>query len=641
MEGSDTGTYTRDDCLPRGHVVAGRYEIDHPLGTGGMGSVYLAEDQVLGGELVAIKILHSEFAFDERHTQRFLREVQLMRRVNHENVVRTFDVGADGSLVYFTMEYIAGRSLDDMIYDQPFPRSQIPRLIIQVCEGLEAVHGKNIIHRDLKPGNLMVLSSGTVKITDFGVARPEVSELTAHNEIVGSASYMAPEIWLGRAITGSVDLYSLGIILYELTTGELPFDAESPGALMRLHLERPPTPPLERNSSIAPWLNRLILSLLEKSPKDRPGSAREVINIVKKHFTSKSKEDELLGEDFTDTSKSFIAKLELLTKLATDEKEDAPLPHVDGSKKTESILATSFFQSIVRQVLPTEHFLRSAMPLTTKLLGKFVVTLLGCSIPLLILGMGLRTFVHPAPEVLNQVAYLTSGVPRAESLHYLDVLISYCIPNGALLLLLLLVPATLIGSMANGTREIFRALYSAGAFFTVATTILFALAIFPAFSTGGINAHSLLAALLATGTQLTELALLAPFTTVFETTVQGNTLFLFPLEMVGFTHRAPVTLLAISYVLFLTYLARRALQARVYYRGGPLFILPLGLLMLLLVESSLFNGTRDAHGVFSLPLHQDPTLTLQTWLPSLINWLFVYTTIGGLIVYRYCRKGDT
>ena len=157
-----------DESLPPGFVVDGRYRIEKRLGKGGMGSVYLAADAVLGDELLAIKILHPDFIHDKELMQRFLREVQLMRRVSHKNVVRTFDVGSDDKLVYFTMEYVPGVPLDKVIHLGSLPLSKIDSFIIQVAEALEAIHQAGIVHRDMKPANILLLEDDTIRITDFG-----------------------------------------------------------------------------------------------------------------------------------------------------------------------------------------------------------------------------------------------------------------------------------------------------------------------------------------------------------------------------------------------------------------------------------------------------------------------------------------
>jgi len=308
--------------LPRGFLVAKRYTIERSLGTGGMGAVYLARDSYLDEELIAMKVLHAELVVDEKQTQRFLREVQLMKRVEHKNVVRTYDVGSDGEVVFFTMEYVPGRPLESFIDGQTFPMSELPKLITQVCSGLEAIHKAGIIHRDLKPANIIVSDDYSVKITDFGVARPEYSELTAHNEIIGSALYISPEVWLGTKLTPSVDLYSFGVLLYELTTGVLPFDGDSPAALMRMHLEYKPQPPKNLNPDIPPWLSKLILHLLEKSSDDRPRDAREVIDYVSLQTTPHGRSSSV-SEDYLDVLEGEAQKA-APKKISATVSYDAP-----------------------------------------------------------------------------------------------------------------------------------------------------------------------------------------------------------------------------------------------------------------------------------------------------------------------------
>lgn len=267
-----------------GETISGRYVIEKCLGAGGMGAVYLAQDNVLEGNRVALKVLHSELTRDNDLAKRFLREVQLMHKVNHPNVVRTYDVGREEDLIYFTMEYLPGASLDRLINkDTTLPLETIVNVAEQVCLALQAIHSAEIIHRDLKPANILVLEGNIVKLTDFGVARPKGSNLTQHNEIIGSVEYMAPEVWLGKGMTPALDFYSLGIILYQLATGSVPFASEEPASLMWMHVKKPPTPPKELRSDIPNWLNNLILKLLAKAPTERPQSGNEIITYFNNH----------------------------------------------------------------------------------------------------------------------------------------------------------------------------------------------------------------------------------------------------------------------------------------------------------------------------------------------------------------------
>ncbi len=273
-----------EEILETGRVVAKRYTIERLLGSGGMGSVYVATDKILGGQQIALKVLHGELVRDESLVRRFLREVELMHKVNHENVVRTFDVGIDGSIVFFTMEFVVGTPLDSLIDSHPPNHPMDPKLIANIgrlmARGLTAIHAADILHRDLKPQNVLILENGSPKITDFGVARTSDSKLTQHREILGSIHYMAPEIWLGQPLTASVDLYALGVILFEMTTGQLPFDGEEPARLMWMHAKQPPKQPRAIRPDTPNWLNQVIVSLLQKSPEGRPKSAHELASFL-------------------------------------------------------------------------------------------------------------------------------------------------------------------------------------------------------------------------------------------------------------------------------------------------------------------------------------------------------------------------
>ncbi len=271
------------ESLESGFVLSDRYIVKRLLGRGGMGSVYLAQDTVLNSSDIALKVLHPEISENESHSKRFLREVELMRKINNPSVVRTYDVGIDKGLLYYAMEYVEGLPLEDLAKDKPISYHDLSEIIIKICEGLEAIHKEEVIHRDLKPANIMILEGNKVKITDFGVARNKNSDLTRSDEIIGSVVYIAPEIWLGQKITSSCDLYSLGVILYELLVGEPPFKDEEPATMMWYHIKQVPTPPKSIRESIPNWLNQLTLKLLSKKTESRPSSAREVIEFVERN----------------------------------------------------------------------------------------------------------------------------------------------------------------------------------------------------------------------------------------------------------------------------------------------------------------------------------------------------------------------
>jgi len=261
-------------------LFADRYQLQRLVGKGGMGEVYLAKDTILGGEEVALKVLKDDFQSDERHIQRFIREVQLTRKVNHPNVIRTFDVGIWKNRLFLTMEYLEADPISDLIKTAPLDFEEACHLLIQICRGLDAIHKQDVIHRDLKLGNLLVTSSGDLKIADFGVARPFQSELTLHSEIVGSSHYMAPEVWAGSETSTACDIYALGVVAYELLTGCFPFDGNNPAELMWKHTQEKPVSPLELGIDIPEWLAELVLVLLEKDPQKRPCAALEIASYI-------------------------------------------------------------------------------------------------------------------------------------------------------------------------------------------------------------------------------------------------------------------------------------------------------------------------------------------------------------------------
>ncbi len=262
-----------------GSTIAERYKLERLLGDGGMGKVYLATDLMLEGERVALKILRANLLSDEKSTRRFLREVRLTRKINHPNVVRTFDIAKEEELLFFTMEYVEGITLRTRLENGAVDANEATWILLEIAKGLSAIHEGQIIHRDLKPANIIITSEHTAKIADFGVAKRAFSSITAHNEILGSAGYMAPEVWTGGSIDVSTDIYSLGAMVYEMLTGLLPFDGETPEEVMNRHLKFRP-PPIIHIPGVPEWLGNLVLRMLEKEPGNRPKNIREVIDII-------------------------------------------------------------------------------------------------------------------------------------------------------------------------------------------------------------------------------------------------------------------------------------------------------------------------------------------------------------------------
>lgn len=264
-------------------VLAGRYKVVRTIGSGAMGRVYLVQDIQNDNVERALKILHPDLLRDNLATERFLREAKVMQTVKHPNVVRTLEVAQHRQQLFYTMEFVPGRSLEDVMAAEGFSYDRAIQLILEVASGLEAVHAAHVIHRDLKPSNILILDNGAVKITDFGVAKTFGSKLTGNQDIIGTPVYMAPEVVKGgEELTAAADLYSFGCILYEVLTGGPPFRGYPAEVLAKHVNELPKAPKLDRNG-VPGWLNDLVMKLLAKSPADRPRSAREVVNVVQFH----------------------------------------------------------------------------------------------------------------------------------------------------------------------------------------------------------------------------------------------------------------------------------------------------------------------------------------------------------------------
>ncbi len=291
---------------------AARYQITESLGEGGMGKVYLAKDTLLDGYKLALKFLHPDLCQDQIQVKRFFREAQLNRKVNHPNVVRIFDVGQVEETVYFTMEYIEGISLKEKIARGTLSTEEIVRIFKEICSGMTAIHEAGIVHRDLKPGNVMIEVGGVAKIADFGIAKTINSDLSNQNELMGCAQYIAPEIWKGKEATTKTDIYSLGVILFEMMTGKVPYSEGSPADMLRQHLCSPI--PEIKNDSIPSYLKRLCYKLLSKNEHDRPVNCGEIIQKLSS-ATSTS---------MTQISRDDFIRPTVLSGLASIAKNDTP-----------------------------------------------------------------------------------------------------------------------------------------------------------------------------------------------------------------------------------------------------------------------------------------------------------------------------
>lgn len=262
-----------------------RYRITEKVGTGGMADVYKAVDEVLG-RTVAVKVMHAKYASDANFAARFRQEAQAAANLQSPYIVNIYDWGQDDETYYIVMEYIRGEDLKSIIQQQgALPSKKVADIGQQVCAALAVAHGYDVIHRDIKPHNIMVKPDGSVKVMDFGIARAGNTTMTQTGSVLGTAHYVSPEQAQGKELTAASDLYSLGIVLYEASCGQLPFDAETPVAVALKQVNEQPVRPSKINPALDPALEAVIGRALAKDPRARFATAedmrRDLQNIVR------------------------------------------------------------------------------------------------------------------------------------------------------------------------------------------------------------------------------------------------------------------------------------------------------------------------------------------------------------------------
>lgn len=261
----------------------GRYEIIKEVGKGAMGVVYQAHDPQID-RMVALKVLRRDRVTSEDLVKRFLKEAKAIGRLSHPNIVTVYDVGHDHDTIYIAMEFLEGTPLNQMITQGRLGLENIVDLGVQMAEAVDYAHQKGIVHRDVKPTNIIVTSNGQVKITDFGIARiedPTAPQQTQAGEILGTPVYMSPEQVMGKTVDGRSDLYSLGVILYELATGKRPFGGDNLAAIFRAITQDDPADPATVDPAISPVLSRLILKSLDKACDGRFQTGKAMAQALK------------------------------------------------------------------------------------------------------------------------------------------------------------------------------------------------------------------------------------------------------------------------------------------------------------------------------------------------------------------------
>jgi beta-lactam-binding protein with PASTA domain len=257
-------------------LVDNRYRILNRIGSGGMADVYLAEDTHLGRQ-VALKVLHRRFAQDQEFVERFRREAKSVAGLSHPNVVGVFDRGDHEGTYYIAMEHLPGRTLKEIVEaEAPLAQERAIDLGEQILQGAGYAHRHGVIHRDFKPHNVIVDQDGRAKVTDFGIARAGASEMTETGSIMGTAQYLSPEQAQGHAVAAASDLYSIGVMLYEMLAGRLPFEGESAVSVALKHLSEPPPPLSQFRPDVHPALEAVVMAALAKDPAQRWQSAEEL-----------------------------------------------------------------------------------------------------------------------------------------------------------------------------------------------------------------------------------------------------------------------------------------------------------------------------------------------------------------------------
>lgn len=315
--------------LNNGTFIANRYEIVGQVGTGGMSDVYKAKDHALG-RYVAIKVLKSEFSEDTNFVSKFRTEAQSAAVLEHPNIVNIYDVGSENGIQYIVMEYVEGITLKTYIEKKgQLTYKEALSIAIQVGRGIQAAHAKNIVHRDIKPQNIIISTDGKVKVTDFGIARA-VSENTIHSDVMGSVHYASPEQARNGYVSNRSDIYSLGIVMYEMVTGRVPFDGDSTVAVAIQHLQDEMDPPSKYAPNLPISLEKIIQKCTQKSPDRRYDSMESLLIDLRKALLNPN-------EDFVTLVPFSQDKTRVLTDDEVNEikkkteavKQDEPEPEED------------------------------------------------------------------------------------------------------------------------------------------------------------------------------------------------------------------------------------------------------------------------------------------------------------------------
>ena len=316
-----------------GKYISSRYEIIEKVGNGGMATVYKAKCHVLN-RYVAVKVLKEEFTTDEEFIRRFNVEAQSAAGLTHPNIVSVYDVGHEDGVYFIVMELIQGKTLKQIINeDGALPWKWSVNIAIQIASALEAAHKNNIVHRDIKPHNIIITEDGVAKVTDFGIAKAvSNSTITAFGTTIGSVHYFSPEHAKGSFTDAKSDLYSLGIVMYEMLTGRVPFDADTPVSIALKHMQEKAVEPIKLNPSIPFAINQIIVKAMQKNPASRYQSATEMLKDLS--MALKNPEGGFVEEKSVDTN--YTQRIGTITDDILDENK--------GKRKTNKKKKEGFFK---------------------------------------------------------------------------------------------------------------------------------------------------------------------------------------------------------------------------------------------------------------------------------------------------------
>jgi len=349
----------------KGQKINDRYQIIKTIGEGGMANVYLAYDTILDRD-VAVKVLRGDLANDEKFVRRFQREALNASSLSHPNIVEVYDVGDDNGQYFIVMEYIEGKNLKDLLKKRgKLTVPEVVDIMSQIADGLSVAHDSYIIHRDIKPQNIMILENGLVKITDFGIAMAmNATQLTQTNSVMGSVHYLPPEQASGKGSTLKSDIYSMGILMYELLTGVLPYRGENAVEIALKHLKEPLPSIREELPDIPQSVENIILKSAAKNPKNRYNDAREMYEDLKTCLDD-SRKDELKYEyqypELDSDGKKFTKQVEEAVAIEDGEDADVAIKEVtDEDVRKENkllIFLASIFVALILIVAVLVMFL--------------------------------------------------------------------------------------------------------------------------------------------------------------------------------------------------------------------------------------------------------------------------------------------